>query len=123
RVGDVAYVGLGSAGTDFYALDLADPAKGWVKRAAFTGPATNGAAVAVTGKTILTFSGNGKPDAAASSPIIFDTVYAYDTEADTWSKLETRTPAGLSGAKALTLDDGRIAIVGGYNKDLFDKYL
>ncbi|MBB3975236.1 N-acetylneuraminate epimerase [Rhizobium azooxidifex] len=123
RVGDMAYVGLGSAGTDFYALDLADPAKGWVKRAAFTGPATNGAAVAISGKTILAFSGNGKADAAANSPIIFDTVYAYDTEADTWSKLDTQTPAGLSGAKAVTLGDGRIAIVGGYNKELFDKYL
>ncbi|MGH6760819.1 MAG: N-acetylneuraminate epimerase [Phyllobacterium sp.] len=123
RVGDMAYVGLGSAGTDFYALDLTDPAKGWVKRAAFTGPATNGAAVAVSGKTILAFSGNGKADAAARSPIIFDTVYAYDTESDTWSKLDTQTPVGLSGAKAATLGDGRIAIVGGYNKELFDKYL
>ncbi|KQY15082.1 N-acetylneuraminic acid mutarotase [Rhizobium sp. Root73] len=123
RVGDTAYVGLGSAGADFYALDLADPTKGWVKRAAFAGPAVNGAAVAVSGKKIFAFSGNGKADASAKSPIIFDTVYAYDTESDTWSKLDTQTPVGLSGAKAVPLSDGRIAIVGGYNKDLFDKYL
>lgn len=123
RVGDIAYVGLGSAGTDFYALDLANPANGWAKRAAFTGPATNGAAVAVSGKTIFMFSGNGRENDAATSPIIFDTVYAYDTVGNAWSKLETQTPVGLSGAKAMTLSDGRIAIVGGYNKDLFDKYL
>ncbi|CDN95456.1 MULTISPECIES: N-acetylneuraminate epimerase [Rhizobium/Agrobacterium group] len=123
RVGDTAYVGLGSAGTDFYSLDLANPASGWAKRAPFTGPATNGAAVAASGGKIFVFSGNGKASADAKSPIIFDTVYAYDTASDSWSKLDTQTPAGLSGAKALPLNDGRIAIVGGYNKELFDKYL
>ena len=123
RVGDMAYVGLGSAGTDFYALDLADPARSWLKRAPLTGPATNGAAVAAAGKTIYVFSGNGKVDADAELPIIFDTVYAYDTESDTWTKLDTQTPVGLSGARAVTLSDGRIAIVGGYNKELFDNYV
>ncbi|WP_269933065.1 N-acetylneuraminate epimerase [Aminobacter sp. HY435] len=123
RVGDTAYVGLGSAGTDFYSLDLANPAAGWVKRAAFAGPATNGAAAAVSGGKIFVFSGNGKASADAKSPIIFDTVFAYDTASDSWSKVDTATPVGLSGAKALPLKDGRIAIVGGYNKELFDKYL
>lgn len=123
RIGDTAYVGLGSAGTDFYALDLTHPEQGWQKRASFAGPATNGAAVAVSGQTIYVFSGNGKADADAKSPIIFDTAYAYDSAADSWSKLDTQTPAGLSGAKAMTLADGRIAIVGGYSKELFDKYL
>lgn len=123
RVGDTAYVGLGSAGTDFYALDLTNPASGWVKRAAFAGPATNGAAAAVSGGRIFIFSGNGKASADAKSPVIFDTVYAYDTAVDVWAKVETATPVGLSGARALPLKDGRIAIVGGYNKELFDKYL
>jgi len=123
RVGDTVYVGLGSAGAEFYSLDLADPAKGWVRRADFIGPATSGAAAAASNGTIYVFSGNGKPTADAASPIIFDTVYAYDTAADAWSPVDTRTPVGLSGAKALPLADGRIAIIGGYNKELFDKYL
>ncbi|MRX37165.1 YjhT family mutarotase [Aminobacter sp. MDW-2] len=123
RVGDTVYVGLGSAGTDLYALDLGNPAAGWAKRAAFSGPATNGAAAAVSGSRIFVFSGNGKATAEAKSPVIFDTVYAYDTVADGWSKLDTTTPVGLSGARALALTDGRIALVGGYNKELFDKYL
>jgi N-acetylneuraminate epimerase len=123
RVGDTVYVGLGSAGADFYSLDLADPSQGWVKRADFIGPATNGAAAAASNGTIYVFSGNGKPTADAAAPIIFDTVYAYDTAADAWSPVDTKTPVGLSGAKALALADGRIAIVGGYNKELFDKYL
>ncbi|WP_432284217.1 N-acetylneuraminate epimerase [Aminobacter sp. BA135] len=123
RVGDTLYVGLGSAGSDFYALDIADPAAGWVRRAAFSGPATNGAAAAVSGGRIFVFSGNGKADADAKSAIIFDTVYAYDPVADGWTKVDTTTPVGLSGAKALALEDGRIALVGGYNKKLFDDYL
>ncbi|WP_416799066.1 N-acetylneuraminate epimerase [Ciceribacter azotifigens] len=122
RAGDTAYVGLGSAGTDFYALDLANPGRGWVQCATFTGPPTNGAAAAVSDKRILVFSGNGKANADDSSPVIFDTVYAYDTDADRWSKLDTQTPVGLSGAKAVTLNDGRILIIGGYNKWLFDRY-
>ena len=123
RVGDTAYVGLGSAGTDFLALDLADPSAGWLKRAAFDGPATNGAAAAASDGKIYVFSGNGKPTPDATSPIIFDTVHAYDIATDTWSTVETATPVGLSGAKALALSDGRIALVGGYNKAQFDTYL
>ena len=123
RVGDTAYVGLGSAGTDFFSLDLADPSEGWVKRAAFDGPATNGAAAAFSGGRIYVFSGSGKPTPDAASPVIFDTVHVYDTAADAWSTVDTTTPAGLLGAKALSLSDGRIAIIGGYNKQQFDKYL
>lgn len=123
RVGDMAFVGLGSAGTDLYALDLSAPAAGWQKRASFIGPATNGAAVAVSATTIYLFSGNGKAAEDDRSPIIFDTIYAYDTQSDRWSKRDTKTPVGLSGAKAVSLGDGRIALVGGYNKALFDTYL
>ncbi|APY15966.1 YjhT family mutarotase [Brucella sp. 10RB9214] len=123
RIGNMAYVGLGSAGTDFYALDLNNPSKGWVKRANFIGPATNGAAMAAAGGKIFAFSGNGKATPDAKSAIIFDTAYVYDPGSDGWSKLDTQTPVGLSGAKAVGLADGRIAIFGGYNKELFDKYL
>ncbi|MGF7007899.1 N-acetylneuraminate epimerase [Aminobacter sp. BE322] len=122
RIGDTAYVGLGSAGTDFYSLDLANPALGWIRRTTFAGPSTNGAAVAAVGNKIFVFSGNGKATADARSPIIFDSVYAYDAASDAWSSIDTKTPAGLSGAKAETLSDGLIAIIGGYNKELFDNY-
>lgn len=123
RVGDTVYVGLGSAGADLYSLNLHNPASGWIKRAPFVGPTTNGAAVAASGDTIYVFSGNGKADPAAVAPIIFDTVYAYDTRSDAWRKMNTKTPVGLSGGKAIALSDGQIAIVGGYNKQLFDKYV
>lgn len=122
RVGSTAYVGLGSAGSDLYSLNLDNPELGWVRRAAFAGPATNGAAAAAVGKTIYVFGGNGKATEDAISPIIFDTVFAYDTDCDAWSRIDTQTPVGVSGAKAVALSDGRIAIFGGYNKDLFDKF-
>lgn len=123
RIGDVAYVGLGSSGSDLYALDLKNPAAGWERKAAFPGASTNGAAAAAAGGKIFVFSGNGKATPDARSAIIFDSVHKYDPANDRWSRLETRTPVGLSGAKALELRDGRIAIVGGYNKELFDQYL
>lgn len=123
RIGDTLYVGLGSAGSDLYALNLGGVSKGWVKRAAFIGPATNGAVAAVSGGRLYLFGGNGKSTPDAKSPIIFESVYAYDPAKDQWDAVETKTPTGLSGAKGLSMPDGRIAIVGGYNKQLFDKYL
>ena len=123
RVGDTIYVGLGSAGSAFYALDLKDRAKGWVSRSSFPGPATNGAAAATSHGQIFVFSGNGKPTPDAKSPIIFNTIYSYDPATDIWHGLDATTPVGLSGARAISLSDGRIAVVGGYNKELFDKYL
>lgn len=123
QIGDRIYVGLGSAGGEFYALDTAHPAEGWQRKSSFIGPATNGAAAAVIGSKIYVFSGNGKPSAEAKSPIIFNDVYAYDVGDDSWEKLDTKTPVGLSGARAVDAGDGKIAIVGGYNKKLFDKYL
>ncbi|WP_458575412.1 N-acetylneuraminate epimerase [Agrobacterium sp. 22-210-1] len=123
HVGNTAYVGLGTAGTGLYALDLTNPVNGWARCAPFIGPVTYGAAAAASGTHILIFSGNGKKDEAAKSPIIFDAVYAYDTERDAWTKLDTTTPAGLLGAKAVALSDGRIGLIGGFNKELFDRYL
>ncbi|UXS04678.1 N-acetylneuraminate epimerase [Agrobacterium tumefaciens] len=120
---DVAYVGLGSAGRDLYSLDLKNPEAGWKGRTAFPGAPTNGAAAAASGGRIFVFSGNGKQRPDAKSAIIFDCVHIYDPADDSWSRVETRTPVGLSGAKALSLSNGRIAIVGGYNKQLFDRYL
>lgn len=120
RVGDRLIVGLGSAGNGLYALDLNDRSLGWTTLDAFIGPETSGAAAAVSGESIFVFSGSGKASADDASPVIFDTVYRYDAGTDAWEKLDTTTPVGLLGASALPLPDGRIALVGGYNKELFD---
>lgn len=123
RIDDTILVGLGTAGQALYALDLNNIADGWTERASFIGAPTNGAASIASNGKLYIFGGNGKETADAVSPIIFDTAYVYDLAADSWAKLDTTTPAGLSGARAMPAADGRIVIAGGYNKALFDKYL
>ena len=123
RIGDRLIVGLGSAGTDMLALDLNDRAAGWQKLAAFDGPAPSQPAAAASNGALYVFSGSGKIDPEDAAPVILDTVHRYDPEANAWETLDTTTPVGLLGASAMTLGDGRIAIIGGYNKELFDNYL
>ncbi|EKE43830.1 N-acetylneuraminic acid mutarotase [Oceaniovalibus guishaninsula JLT2003] len=123
RMDDRLIVGLGSAGADLYALDLGDRAAGWQPIAPFDGPAPSQPAAVVAGGMLYVFSGSGKTDPDAASPIIFDTVSRYDPQSDSWETLDTTAPVGLLGASAVALGDGRIAILGGYNKELFDTYL
>ncbi|MHA6730841.1 N-acetylneuraminate epimerase [Devosia sp. A369] len=123
QIGDTILVGLGSAGQALYGLDLNNIAAGWTERADFIGSPTSGAASVATGGKLYIFGGNGKATPDAISPIIYDTAYVYDPAADSWSKLDTVTPAGLSGARAMATSDGRIVVAGGYNKTLFDAYL
>lgn len=116
-------VGLGSLGTSVYRLNINNRAQGWTEGAPFIGPSTNGAAHTTVDGSLFVFSGSGKQHADDPAPVIFDTVYRYDIEADQWHQVRTRTPAGLSGAQAVPMGDGVIAIFGGYNKQLFDAYL
>ncbi|MFP7570442.1 N-acetylneuraminate epimerase [Marivita sp. S2033] len=123
RIGDRLIVGLGSAGTQVFALDLNDTAAGWTELAEFNGPAPSQPAATVVDGALYVFSGSGNATEDATSPIIFETVSRYDADANTWETIDTTTPAGLLGASAVALDGGRIAIFGGYNKELFDTYL
>lgn len=121
RMGDRLIVGLGSAEKQLFALDLKDRAAGWQKLPDFTGPAPSQPAAATAGDTLYVFGGSGKQTAEAASPIVFDTGWKLDSSG--WQQLASTTPAGLLGASALGLPDGRIAVVGGYNKAQFDAYL
>ncbi|SMX48880.1 N-acetylneuraminate epimerase precursor [Maliponia aquimaris] len=123
RVDNRVIVGLGTAGADIFALDLDDRGAGWKKLSPFTGAVPSQPAVAVSNGAIYVFGGSGKASADAAAPIVFDTVWRYDAAADSWQELDTATPAGLLGASAMTMPDGRIAVIGGYNKDQFDSYL
>ncbi len=123
KAGDVLYVGLGSAGQLFYALDLKDRKAGWKKMADFSGPARSGATASISDGKIFIFGGSGMETASAKSPVIFDSVYSYDIDENRWEREETQAPVGLLGATSHTLDDGEIVFFGGYNKQVFDKYL
>lgn len=123
QTGSTAIIGLGSAGKSLFSMDLSAAEKSWKELAAFPGPSTNGAAFAMAGGKLYVFSGSGKTDPEDASPIIFTSAYTYDPATDAWSKIDTEVPTGLLGASAVAIDDDRIAFFGGYNKDLFDKYL
>ncbi|MGF1911762.1 N-acetylneuraminate epimerase [Vibrio kasasachensis] len=117
------YVGLGSLGTQLYMLDLEQRDKGWQKQADFIGPARNGATAAVINNDIYVFGGSGKADQKAKSPVIFDSVYRFDVDTNSWSQVETKAPVGLLGATSYSPDNQQVIFFGGYNKALFDKYL
>lgn len=123
QVGDKLFVGLGSAGAAFYMLDLNEVDKGWQKRATFNGPARSGATATTIGDEIYIFGGSGKVKESDSAPILFDTIYRYNTTSDSWSQVSSTTPVGLLGASSYSPDNQSIVFFGGYNKAYFDTYL
>ncbi|MCG9788097.1 N-acetylneuraminate epimerase [Vibrio barjaei] len=123
QIGDKVYAGLGSSGSAFYLLDLANIDKGWQKQADFIGPARNGATATAVNDKIYIFGGAGKEQADATSPILFDTVYQFDTTNDTWSQVKSTSPVGLLGAASYSPNGSQIVFFGGYNKAYFDQYL
>ncbi|MBA5764629.1 N-acetylneuraminate epimerase [Vibrio sp. 404] len=117
------YVGLGSLGQQLYMLDLDHLDKGWQKQADFTGPARDGATASVINNDIYIFGGSGKVDEKAKSPVIFDSVYRFDSDKNSWAQVKTQAPVGLLGAASYSPDNQQVLFFGGYNKGLFDKYL
>ncbi|MCD9517910.1 N-acetylneuraminate epimerase [Photobacterium phosphoreum] len=120
---NMVFVGLGAAGQSFYAMDTASSKPQWKKLADFIGPVPDQATAAAVAGKIYVFSGSGKVESTDKAPVIFDSVYVYDINNNTWSKQNTRTPVGLLGASAYPLNQTEIAIFGGYNKQQFDQYL
>ena len=127
RTGDRLFVGLGTGGAALHALDLPEPARGWVRCAPFPGTPREGAASAVVGDRLYVFSGTGiagsGPEGGNAWPSVLTDVHVYDPVADCWTRLDTEAPVGRLGASAHALDDDRIALFGGYNKGIFDAYL
>lgn len=123
QIGDKLYVGLGSAGKDFYMLDLKNVKKGWQKKAPFKGAARSGATATVIDGEIFVFGGSGKMNKSDPAPILFDTVYRYNAKSDSWAQVNSRSPVGLLGAASYSPDGKNVVFFGGYNKGYFDQYL
>ncbi|MGF1721124.1 N-acetylneuraminate epimerase [Vibrio kyushuensis] len=123
QVGDKVFVGLGSAGSDFYMLDIESLDKGWQKQASFIGPARSGATASVVDGDIYIFGGSGKESSSDPAPILFDTIYRYNVSANSWSQANSTTPVGLLGAASYSPDNKQVIFFGGYNKGYFDTYL
>ncbi|MGR5282658.1 N-acetylneuraminate epimerase [Photobacterium damselae] len=123
QVGSQLYVGLGSAGQQWYRLDLNQKSKGWQAVSHFSGPSRDGATATAIGKNIYVFGGSGKAKAQDKSPIIFDTIYRYQVDLDKWEEMDAHTPVGLLGASSYSPNGEEILFFGGYNKTYFDQYL
>lgn len=119
-IGHTIYVGLGTAGQKFYALDLSKTERAWVEVAAFPDPARDQAAAAAVNGKLYVFGGNGKssPDATTA---LFNQVHAYDPATNTWSVLPTRAPREIAGGTAVAQGE-RILLFGGVNRNIFDGY-
>ncbi|CAM3710338.1 hypothetical protein DESA109040_20330 [Deinococcus saxicola] len=119
-IGNTIYVGLGTAGLKFYALNLSDLAKGWAEMAAFPGPARDQASATVVSGKLYVFGGMGKTTAEATTSV-FNQVHAYDPASNTWQELKTRAPLEIGGGTAVAQRD-RILLFGGVNRNIFNGY-
>ncbi|WP_222985548.1 N-acetylneuraminate epimerase [Psittacicella gerlachiana] len=117
-INDTVYVGLGSAGDKFYALNLKDAAKGWTEVASFPGGSLSQPVVAAVNGKIYVLGGVGTVNGLTTST---NDVYEYDPAKNTWTKLPTRAPLGLVGASGFVYGD-RIFVVGGTNLEIFNGF-
>lgn len=119
-IGDTIYIGLGTAGQKFYALDLSASPRQWKEVASFPDPARDQAEAAVVGGKLYVFGGMGKatPDATST---VFNQVHVYDPASNSWTRLNTRAPREVAGGVATAQGD-RIILFGGVNKNIFDGY-
>lgn len=122
KVGNTVYAGLGSAGSAWFALELAAPGAQWTARAPFPDQPRDSSNAVAIGTDIYVFGGQGNAHPANQNRIMFDTVWKYDTVANTWSKVATRSPLGGLAAAVTTLDGQTILFFGGANKAIFDGY-
>jgi N-acetylneuraminate epimerase len=122
RIGSTLYVGLGSAGKSWYAMDTSAPERRWVQLASFPDSPRDAASTVAVGGQIYVFAGSGKIHPEDKTLQIFDSAYRYDPASDKWSRLPTRTPLGLLAAAATTLDQTNVLFFGGVNKQIFDGF-
>jgi len=120
-LGRSLYIGLGSAGASWYALDLDAMDAGWQRRADLPAPPPSCAAAATVGGKLYVFGGFGRSSATATTAQ-FDTAYCYDPLLDRWDQLPSRLPVGLTGAAAIQAGPKHLIFLGGYNRRQFDEF-
>lgn len=118
-VGDTVYVGLGSAGADFYKLNLKDANAQWEAIAQFPGGDRSQPVVAAVQGKVYVFGGLQK-NAKGELQLVND-AHVYDPATNVWTKLPTRSPLGLVGATGATYDN-KIYVFGGSNLSIFNGY-
>lgn len=120
--GSIIYVGLGSAGKNWFRIDVAHTSPAWEKIAEFPAqPREQAVSVMLNGK-LYVFGGVGKTTESEANPQALTEVYRYDPSKNRWEKVPTRAPQGLVGTAIASLDGQRAWIMGGVNKQVFDGY-
>ncbi|MDJ7444356.1 N-acetylneuraminate epimerase [Salmonella enterica] len=117
----VIYVGLGSAGTSWYKIDLRKKHKDWERITSFPGGVRDQSVSVFLNDELYVFGGVGKE--SSDSPLhVYSDVYKYSPAENTWQKVDTISPVGLTGHVGVKLNEKMVLITGGVNEHIFDKY-
>lgn len=117
----VIYVGLGTAGTSWYKIDLKKQHKDWKRIKSFPGGAREQSVSVFLNDELYVFGGVGKKN--SESPLqVYSDVYKYSPVKNTWQKVDTISPVGLTGHTGVKLNETMVLITGGVNEHIFDKY-
>lgn len=126
-IGNTVYVAGGNWNgvpcNDLYALDIDQPHKGWKKLSRMPGNPRVQPAMASSGGKLYLWGGFAGRHGRNEPSLEVDGL-VYDPKKDKWSRIEgprdsEGSPVSTGGGCAATLPDGRIAIAGGVNKDIF----
>lgn len=117
----VIYVGMGSAGTAWYKIDLKNKDNVWERIEPFPGSAREQSVSAFLDGELYVFGGIGKEN-SKSTLQVFSDVYKYSPNNNKWQKVNTISPVGLAGHTGIKLDEDMLLITGGVNEHIFDKY-
>lgn len=117
----VIYVGLGTAGTSWYKIYLKKQHKDWERIKSFPGGAREQSVSVFLNDELYVFGGVGKKN--SESPLqVYSDVYKYSPVKNTWQKVDTISPVGLTGHTGVKLNETMVLITGGVNEHIFDKY-
>lgn len=117
----VIYVGLGTAGTSWYKIDLKKQHKDWERIKSFPGGAREQSVSVFLNDELYVFGGVGKKN--SESPLqVYSDVYKYSPVKNTWQKVDAISPVGLTGHTGVKLNETMVLITGGVNEHIFDKY-
>lgn len=118
-IDNTAYIGLGSAGEQFFSLDLSKQQAQWQTLPDFPAGTRSQPVVAALEGKLYVFGGLQK-DAQGVLQLVND-AHVFDPASQTWQRLPTRSPLGLVGAQAFA-HQGKIYFVGGSNLSIFNGY-
>lgn len=118
-INDTVYVGLGTGGNKFFALNLKEAGAQWQEITSFPGGDRNQPISAAVDGKLYVFGGLQKNEKGELQ--LVNDAYSFDPTDNTWTKLPTRSPRGVVGASAVTFN-GKIYILGGVNESIFNGY-